>query len=105
MVLYNEQRFAVHGAPAHVIKPLTTAPKVPKTGATLTALMQQAAAVAQNGCAVSVVIAKLGKALASKDVIETVQADGAAVVTTKVEALINIGVIKLLQMVTDILIT
>jgi ABC-type uncharacterized transport system fused permease/ATPase subunit len=79
--------------------------KVALNGATLTALMLQVAVAAQNGCAASIVIAKLGKALASKDVIETDQAAGAVVVITKVAVLINIGVIKLLQTVTDILIT
>ena len=61
--------------------------------------------MAQNGCAASIVIVKLGKALASKDVIETDQAAGADVVTTKVAALINIGVIELLQTITDSRIT
>jgi hypothetical protein len=67
--------------------------------------MPQVVVVEQNGCAASIVIAKLGKALVSKGVIVTVLADGADVVITKVAALINIGVIELLQTITVILTT
>ena len=67
--------------------------------------MLQVVVEARNGCAASVVIVSLGKALANKDVTETVQEAGADVVTTKVAACINIGVIELLQTVMDILIT
>jgi hypothetical protein len=105
LALLIAQKFAVLGAPAHVIKMVIMAFKAALNGATLTALMQQVVVVEQNGCAASIVIAKLGKALASKDVIETDQAAGVDVVTTKVAVLINIGVIELLQTITDILIT
>jgi hypothetical protein len=67
--------------------------------------MQQVAVAEQNGCVASIVIVKLGKALANKDVIETDQEAGADVVTTKVVALISIGVIELLQTTMVILIT
>jgi 3-hydroxy-3-methylglutaryl CoA synthase len=103
LALLIAQKFAVLGAPAHVIKMVIMAFKAALNGATLTALMQQVVVVEQNGCAASIVIAKLGKALASKDVIETDQAAGAVVVITKVAVLINIGATELLQMVMDIL--
>ena len=105
MVLYKEQKFAVHGAPAHAINLVIMALLADINGATLTALMQQVAVAEQNGCAASVVIVKLGKALANKDVIVTVLAAGADVVTTKVVALINIGVIELLRTTMVILTT
>lgn len=62
--------------------------------------MLQAAVGAQNGCAASVAIAKHGKALASKAAIETVPVDGADDATMKVEVLISIGAIELLQTIT-----
>jgi len=105
LVLYKEQKFVVHGAPAHAINLVIMELLADINGATLTALMQQVAVAEQNGCAASIVIVKLGKALANKDVIVTVQAAGADVVTTKVVALINIGVIELLQTAMVILIT
>jgi len=64
--------------------------------------MPQVAVAAQNGCAASIVIVKHGKALASKDVIVTVQEVGADAVTTKVEVHINIGATELRQTATDI---
>ncbi len=55
-----------------------------------------------SGCAASTATVKHGKVPANKDVIVTVQGAGAAVVTTKVVAPINIGVIEQHQTVTDI---